>query len=305
MKKMKLQVGLLSILTFVFCASVHAASFEFDDISGALIGDTVRVPIYVNSQNESAVIAEANLNFSRELIWAKSFTLAPGWVPVPGESYNFIDNGLGILNETAGYEGGFSGRMLLGTIDFIATDKGLAEIKISSNSFILNKENSNTFKGSKDAEIKVNGLSSNKPVLPSLFDIRLELENNVLAYTNQLIARAIFQTFGSVPTPVDMVFSITDINDRVLASYNESMVVETEGVFTKKFTDLNLPAGNYILHMNTRYNTDVLDNFELPFSIRQPTYQSWLVGAGLLIVLYIAIIVFLSQHKKSLDDNAG
>lgn len=286
------------VVSLCLPATLFASSFEFVAQSAlAHVGDTVQIPVYVNSEGVSAFVAQANIIFSKNLLWVKSFTLAPGWLPVSGEEYQFLDNGRGALRKTAGFEGGVSGRVLFGNVEGIITRNGDAEIYADSSSFILNKENKNVFQEGKSARLKVAEAPSRGNIPPSLFDIRLDVATSVIAPAESLVARVLFQSFGNVPTPVDMFFTITDDAGKVFTSFQGSTVVETESVFTKQFDGLNLPVGNYILHVSTRYKADVMDEFSAPFSVESGAQLPWVIGVMIFTISVVATAFFLWRKQ--------
>lgn len=133
-----------------------------------------------------------------------------------------------------------------------------------------------TFVGSGNTENVSNRAESTtteSSIPAQLFDIRLLVADQMLRNVAELSARVTFTSFGTVPTPVDMTFSIIDAEGReVWRSANpDTITVETEEVFDKDFTDLTLPDGSYILRLHTHYNINVEDIFETPFSIEAET----------------------------------
>lgn len=294
---------------------VFAASIEFgEDFPSFKVGDTVRIPVYVNSENDNVFIARANIYFPQKLLWAKSFAFSPGWVPVQGEDYDFTDNSHGIIIKTAGLEKGLSvaasgtvydtaALVLLGTIEFVAIGEGIAGIQAGDGSYVYDSNNQNILNKSGSAKVAITGLSNSK-LPPQLFDIRLELESATVYSASDLAAYATFENFGQAQTPVDMVFTITDGKGKIFANFKESVIVETKEIFTKKFDKIVLPVGDYALHMNTRYNADIEDDFHAPFRIA-PRRQAWRdPGAGILFALCGVIYAFLIWRRKKSAKNA-
>ncbi len=148
-----------------------------------------------------------------------------------------------------------------------------------------------------------------------LFDINLEIDDNTVGRAKDLLARAIFTSFGTVPTLVDLTFRILDkTGDEVYIS-KDKITVETEAVFTKEFKYLDLPAGRYRLELTTLYNIDVEDKFYADFEItgeiieEEPAYcpliiKYWIwisliIFLGLVIILLLIILILLvhKQHR--------
>ena len=107
-----------------------------------------------------------------------------------------------------------------------------------------------------------------------LFDIRFELDSSIVLNVEDLIARVTFESFGTEPTPVNLTFIILDeIGNKVYLEQN-SLVVETENVFSKKFKNIELEIGKYVVLLNTIYNENVEDSFWKEFEIRSRVGKS-------------------------------
>lgn len=304
---MKYFILIATIILSCAPATLFAASFELGQpLSTVAEGDTVRVPVYVDAESELAVIVDARIQFPRELLWAKSFMVAPGWLAVPGAEYNYIDNGRGAAHATAGFEGGISEQALFGTLEFIVISAGVAEVRVLDDSLISNVENGDILAEEKMAiaVIEISALGSAGSVPPRLFDIGLKLASDKIKIPEPLIAHVVFQSFGAVPTPVDIFFLVTDKTGKILASSEESLVVETEAVFTKEFEDLALPPGNYTFHAHTRYNTDVEDDFYASFSVRSK-FSWWWVVSGTMAALVAAILLLFIINRQSQKHGNG
>jgi len=134
-----------------------------------------------------------------------------------------------------------------------------------------------------------------------LFDIRLVIDRRTITSIRDLVARTTFESFGRVPTPVDLTFSIVDAQGNIVYSKKDNVVIQTEGVLVSRFTDVaDLPDGEYMLRAHTLYNVDVEDNFEIPFTINageKTGFGAWWIwvlvavfGAGLLILFRYAFV---------------
>lgn len=132
-----------------------------------------------------------------------------------------------------------------------------------------------------------------------LFDIRLILDQQSVADLDDLVARVTFGSFGRVPTPVDMAFSIFNANNEKIWASDDSITVQTEAVFVKRFYNLTPPDGSYALRLHTRYNTNVEDDFEAPFTIasaKKPSYWiAYFIGA---LIILIALLFILKRRRK-------
>jgi len=299
---MKYSIPLAIVIILCVPVITSAASFEFTESqSPIMIGDTIRVSMYIDAGGESVSIAGAHIMFPRESLWAKSFTVAPGWLIAPDEEYNFIDNGRGTLRATAGFEGGFSGRMPFGTLEFVAVGPGIAEIGVAPDSMILNARNENMATDSNTLlpRIVIASLESAMETPTQLFDIRLELEHQVFSPEDPITLRAHFNSFGTVPTPVEMFFTVTDESGKIFSASHESLVVETDAVFTKRFEHLDLPPGAYEMHMSIRYNVQVEDDFHVSFLVRRSVREYYLFGGATLSILMAIIAYGFRSGRKS------
>lgn len=106
-----------------------------------------------------------------------------------------------------------------------------------------------------------------KELPEQLFDISFEIDDSSIKDIEELTARVILVSFGKVPTPVDLTFTILDESGQVVYTKKDYIVVESEIVFTKKFENIELAPGKYTLVLNTFYNVDVEDEFKQDFEI--------------------------------------
>jgi len=134
-----------------------------------------------------------------------------------------------------------------------------------------------------------------------LFDIQLEIDNPQVENIKDLVARVIFESFGTEPTPVELTFFVLNEKGQKVYKSNEEIVVETELVKTKEFEDIFLPEGEYTLKLTTLYNLDVKDEFLAYFRIIKP--QNWLYDQrwyliSLVIIILFFLILLKSQKRK-------
>ena len=140
-----------------------------------------------------------------------------------------------------------------------------------------------------------------------LFDIRLLLDRSNVARIIDLVARVTFESFGRVPTPVEITFSILGTDGQELWKSVDTTTVQTEAVFVKRFSDApELSLGSYTLRLSTLYNTDVTDVFEAPFTISSVVVQSywlaWLIGSLIFAILIIFFILW-KRWRKDMEEN--
>lgn len=132
-----------------------------------------------------------------------------------------------------------------------------------------------------------------------LFDIKFELDRKTIEKVEDLTARVNFESFGSEPTPVNMLFTFLDENGEEVYSEEDNAIVETEKILTKKFTYLGLVKGDYTLVLTTLYNVDVEDEFREKFTIRGERNYEWLNWLSFALnFLFLFVIVFLFRRSS-------
>jgi hypothetical protein len=122
----------------------------------------------IEAQASSSPIGtvEARLAFDPALIEAERFTFAPGWVPLPEPAYERIDNGRGLLIETAGYPRGFSGTTTLGAATFRARRAGAAALVVAGESLMLGAAGEDEFGAGGESRIAIAAPHASAPALP-------------------------------------------------------------------------------------------------------------------------------------------
>ena len=133
-----------------------------------------------------------------------------------------------------------------------------------------------------------------------LFDIKFELDRKTVEKAEDLITRVTFESFGSEPTPVNMLFTFLDNDGKEVYSEEDNAIVETEKVLIKEFNYLNLPNGKYTLVLTTLYNVDVEDEFREKFTISGERNYKWLNWFSFALnFLFLFAIVFLLRRTYS------
>jgi hypothetical protein len=128
--------------------------------------------------------------------------------------------------------------------------------------------------------------------LLQLFDIRFEIDDSTIQGTEELVARVLFESFGTEPSPVDMTFIFLDENKNEIYEEHLYTIVETEKVFVKKFGDLGFKDGKYSLILRTLYNVDVEDEFIRTFEIKSPRTYLWVVGFSIFVNIVLIVLIF-------------
>ena len=138
-----------------------------------------------------------------------------------------------------------------------------------------------------------------------LFDITWNLDDKTISNSSELVGVITFESFGSVPTPVELTFIIFDSYGHEVYRSKGSIIVTTKEVMRWKFAEQelqDLPKGNYIAVLETLYNENVSDKFEQKFEINEKNnflnFVYWIAGILLGIIVFILLIRFIRRLKK-------
>jgi len=129
-----------------------------------------------------------------------------------------------------------------------------------------------------------------------LFDINLEVDSTSVYDVDELGVRVNFTSFGNIPTPVSMTFKVLDNTGKTIYTKTESIIVETEQVYSKSFAGLVLSPGNYTIRLVTLYNVNVTDEFESSFKIKStfswPLVRIYIAG---ILAIIVALALFFPR----------
>jgi len=152
------------------------------------------------------------------------------------------------------------------------------QIKISKNNMQDNEFDGLNMNYNQDSVINFEGIGSNDKISGEisnfslkqdyLFDIKLEIQDKNIKSQESLNAVLRFESFGTKPTPAHINYVILNEYNQEVYSETEDIVVETEQTVTKKFENLNLAGGEYILNARVDYS-DVTDSFKQGFSVEE------------------------------------
>lgn len=283
--------------------SASAAVFRLGDTvpSEVQTGQTVYVPVYVYPEypGEEISVAGISLSFSKKTLWLHSFTLAPEWTRVSDERTTSLSNERGTFVTAAGLRTQVTEPTYLGVLEFIATNEGLATVLFENSSYIFGKNNRSILT---DGWLPQASLTVTRGVgiLPEqLFDIALAAGKNQYKYGETPSLRLSFQSFGSVPTPVDIEGRVVSEKGEVVFEWKDAIVVETEFAYVKKVAVPKLPSGYYITIVTTHYNGDVTDSWRDTFTVLPHVTPYYVYGsAGVALVIGIATIWFSLRRKS-------
>jgi hypothetical protein len=135
-----------------------------------------------------------------------------------------------------------------------------------------------------------------------LLDIKLELGSSELRRSRDLSATIKFDSFGNVPTLINLTYSIADSSGIEVYAESEEVTVETEKIITKDFKKLNLRPGKYTLTLTTLYNSNVSDEFRQKFIVKSASTVeiiSWII----LVLAVISVGVGILNNLKNSNQN--
>lgn len=134
------------------------------------------------------------------------------------------------------------------------------------------------------------------PISPEqLFDITVTLDDSVLEESSDLTVRTRFESFGTVPTWVDLTFIVLDESGQEVYRTQDGITVETEFNYWKEFSGLKLVPGYYVMVVNTLYNDNVSDEFRQDFSVQAKgsAFPWYYVVAALEVIGAAALVFFI------------
>jgi hypothetical protein len=134
-----------------------------------------------------------------------------------------------------------------------------------------------------------------------LFDIRMNLEDSSLESSSDLIAIVVYESFGTIPSKVDLKFEIFSEDGDLVYYRDDFIVVEVEEVRRYDFSDLDLFDGSYELVLITEYGDGVRDEFRQKFRVGKKVslLDYWWV---FFVVLILVIFIIFIRRKKSKED---
>lgn len=271
-----------------------------------------------------------SIKFLPELVSVQTWKYTDDWMPIRKSGYDELDNTTGVFVRTAGFPEGFGSATTFGTLTFLAKKASESFIQIRPESVVLDENNSTVVVLGPPVKVII-AEAAPQPAAPpvpeptitpvpepttpptmneiELFDISLSIESALLNKSSDLVARTEFTSFGTVPTPVSMVYRIEDASGREVYNETDEATVETEQLVTKGFEKLDIGNGKYTLVLTTTYGDNVEDQFRQSFEVkgvmvREKGTAVWYWIISILIVVgaggYI-IYRFIKRKKKKLE----
>ena len=310
-RRRKIRSILISIVwLFVLPVFSQAASLYFSPSSGSYTtGEQFPVKVLVSSSDVKMNAVGADISFSSKNLELISISETISLINMWGEKPSFSNKTGRISFEGLildGYQG-LSGEIV--TLIFRARSPGKTAVRFSSGSVLAyNGLGTSILSGFQHASFVIKGKPVPTPEIlekipEQLFDISVRLEKETIAEASELEAVIVFESFGKVPTLIDLTYTIVNDQKQIVFKDDiETVFVETETVLRKRFSNLNLLPGSYTLVVKTQYNVDVIDEFSLDFTIVEEVKKEILFDNIWfwiwLITLLIAIIIFLFNRFK-------
>lgn len=273
-------------------------------------GESFDLTLSIDPKGVKNYTVITELKYPSRLLQVTSFNFADPWLPVPQPDYDLINNDNGVMVKTAGFPGGFSREQVFGTATFKAIKSGQGLIEVGGKTISLDASSRDVISSSFPRAVVIIGEPGEPKIPEQLFDINLELDDNKVTDVRELTSRVIFISFGKVPTPVDLTFTILDATGEVIHSEKDYVVVETEQALERKFKEIDyLAPGNYTLLLKTLYNTSVEDEFRQDFEIITGKEKAMgILGSAwfwvvilVVIAVVITIAVVVKRQKKGVN----
>lgn len=143
------------ILVIIFCALIIGCpsagvfgagpGLSFSEKSQALVaGREYFIDLFVDAGQSKDYAVKMALDFPANLLEVKDFWFDDGWIEVTVAPYSAVDEKNGTMIKTAGFPGGFSGKVKLGTINFYAKRAGYGKLTFLPESLAYDISGKNT-----------------------------------------------------------------------------------------------------------------------------------------------------------------
>lgn len=161
------RLSVASVIALVFPLSAFAAAFSTSPATiNVSRGNTFAVAISVDPAGVKSYTMRANVSFDPSSIQLVSFVFAPKWIVLSQAGYDAEDNTSGVLIKTAGYPGGITSQVLLGTATFRAIASGKSSVSVTPSSLILDGQGKNQVSGAQGSAVVNVPVETPKQVTP-------------------------------------------------------------------------------------------------------------------------------------------
>jgi hypothetical protein len=107
-----------------------------------------------------------------------------------------------------------------------------------------------------------------------------------------------------------MTFDILDASNAIVHSEQNNITIDSSRVFDKKFSDITLAPGMYVLRLRILYNGGASEEFRYSFEVLQKTgiinqlpFLPWVIGVFILLIIGIFFIWKESYLIGTIEEN--
>jgi hypothetical protein len=131
-----------------------------------------------------------------------------------------------------------------------------------------------------------------------LFDVTVKISDKFIYDSKDLSAFIRFENFGEGPSPIEIIYSITNSSGNEVYKGVDFKVVQTEDSVVKDFDFLELPVGRYLLSTDIFYGDNQTAESEDYFEIMSEPILLNLINPMLFIFGVIGLFVITVIGKK-------
>jgi hypothetical protein len=152
MKKYLLSIAV--VLAVLGIGVAHAAALKDATVSilpstqTVSVGKDFAIAVSINPGTDRVYSSTIEIRYPTDLLELKSFAYNRDAIPLTQSGYDVENKVDGVIIKTAGFSGGATSPVLIGTASFSPKKVGVANIAIGGGSMILNGNNENVYNGS-------------------------------------------------------------------------------------------------------------------------------------------------------------
>src|SRR3989339_156058 len=141
------------------------------------------------------------------------------------------------------------------------------------------KEEKSSGKSKEECHEECNPVCEEVCAPEELFDITFNLDKSIITNSSLLSGVVTFESFGLIPTLVNLTFIIFNEGGKEIYVEKSSLVISTEELLRWNYDSLqDLEYGKYVAVVQTLYGDNVFDEFRQDFEIKQSFWDkinSW------------------------------
>ena len=127
-------------------AAAATVSFSPSTLTGTA-GSATAFSVIVEPAGDTAYTVKLELRYPPALLDFVSFQQTNGWLSLPQEGYDVVDEDEGVIVKTAGFPGGISEPRSFGTFTFVAASAGSDTVVATDATLVLDATNANIAEG--------------------------------------------------------------------------------------------------------------------------------------------------------------